>query len=58
MSSKKSLVTTKEKIVKEGNNDMRIKPNVVKESITPSIAKNNIDTVNITEKPQSSKRKK
>ena len=33
------------------------KPNVVKESITPPIAKNNIDTVNKIEKSQASKRK-
>ena len=31
---------------------------MVKEAITPPIAKHNIDTVNKTEKPQSSKRKK
>ena len=45
MSSKKSLVTTIEKIVKEYINDMGTKPNVVKEAITPPIMKNNIDTV-------------
>ena len=54
MSYKNSLVTTTDKIVKEGINDMEIKPNVVKKSITPSIAKNNIDKVNKTEKPQAS----
>ena len=31
---------------------------MVKEDITPPIAKNNIDTVNKTKKPQASKRKK
>ena len=55
MSSKKSLVTTTDKIVKEGINDMEKKPNVVKEDITHPIAKNNIDTVSKTEKPQASK---
>ena len=58
MSSKKSLVTTIDKIVKEGINDMGTKLNVVKEAITPPISKNNIDTVNIIEKPQASKIKK
>ena len=58
MSSKKSLVTTKDKIVKEWNDEMRIKPNVVQVAITPFIAKNNIYTVKITEKQQASKRKK
>ena len=33
------------------------KTNVVKESITPTIEKNNIDTVNKTDKSQASKRK-
>ena len=42
MSAKNSLVTTTEEIIKEGINDMK-KPNVVKEAITPPIAKNNID---------------
>ena len=36
---------------------MRRKPNVVREAINPSIAKHNIDTVSITDKPQASKRK-
>ena len=36
---------------------MITKPNVVKEAITLPIAKKNIDTFNITEKPQASKRK-
>ena len=58
MSSKKSLVTTIDKIVKEGINDMGTKLNVVKEAITPPISKNNIDTVNKKEKPQASKREK
>ena len=49
MSSKKSLFTTKDRIFK-GNNDMRKKPNVVKESITPPIAKRKFDTVNKTER--------
>ena len=34
------------------------KPNVVKEAITRTIAKNKIDTVNETDNPQSSKSKK
>ena len=55
MSSKKSLVTTTEKISKKGIHDMGTKPNMVKESITPPISKNNIDTVNKTEKAQAFK---
>ena len=58
MSSKKSLVTTTDKIFREGINDMGTEPNVVKEFITPPIAEKNIDTVNKTEKPQASKGKK
>ena len=58
MSSKNPLVTTTEKMVKEGINDTETKPNVVKEAITHPIAKNKIDTVNETDKPQSSKSKK
>ena len=58
MSYKKSLVTTTEKIVKEVINDMETKPHVVKEDITHYIEKNNIDTVNKTEKQQASKGKK
>ena len=50
MSSKKLLVTTKEKIVKEGINYMGTKNNAVKEFITHPIAKKNIDTVNKKEK--------
>ena len=45
MSSKKSLVTTTEIIFKEMINDMGTKPNMVREAITPSIAKNNFYTV-------------
>ena len=45
MSSRKSLVTTTDKIIKEGINEMRTKSNFVKEDITPDIAKNSIDTV-------------
>ena len=50
MSSKKALVTTNNKIFKEGINDMGTKPDLVKEAITPPIAKKNIDTVKKTEK--------
>ena len=39
MSSKKSLVTTVDKIIKEGIIDMGTKPNVAKEAITPPIGK-------------------
>ena len=39
MSSKNILVTTTEKMVKEGINDMETKPNVVKEAITHPIEK-------------------
>ena len=49
-----SLVTTTDTAVKEGNTDMGTKPNLVKEAITPPIAKNNIDTVNKTDKSQAS----
>ena len=45
MSSKNLLVTTKHKNLKEGINDMRTKPTVVKEVITPPVAKNNPYTV-------------
>ena len=44
--TKKALVTTTDIVVKEGNADMGTKPNVVKESITPPIAKKNIGKVN------------
>ena len=57
MSSKNPLVTTTEKMVKEWINNKK-KSNVVKEAITHPIAKNKIDTVNETEKPQVYKRKK
>ena len=39
MSPKKPLVTTTDKMVKEGINDMETKPNVVKEAITHIIVK-------------------
>ena len=52
MSSKNALVTTTDKIFKEGINEMETKPNVVKEAITPPITKNIIDTVKKTEKSQ------
>ena len=48
--TKKALVTINCTVVKEGNTEMGTKPNVVKEAITPSIAKKKIDTVNKTEK--------
>ena len=50
MYSEKEFVTTINKIFKEGINDMGTNTNVVKEAITHPIAKNNIDTVNKTEK--------
>ena len=37
---------------------METKPNVVDKSITHNIAKNKVDTVNETDKPQASKNKK
>ena len=43
---------------KEGINDMETKPNVVDEAIIHPIAKNKIDTINETEKPQAPKSKK
>ena len=46
MSSKKALVTSTDKIVKEEINDMETKPNVVEKSITHPIEKNKINTVN------------
>ena len=49
--TKKALVTTTHTVVKEGINEME-KPDMVKEYITPTIAKKNIDTVNKTEKSQ------
>ena len=55
MSSKNSLVITTGEIFKKGINDMETKPNVAREAITPSIVKNNIDTVKKIEKPQPSK---
>ena len=48
MSSKKSLVATKDKIVKEGINDTKTEPNVMKGAITPPIAKKKIYIVNKT----------
>ena len=50
----KSLVTTSDTVVKEVKSDMGTKPHVVKESITPTIAKKNINTVNKTETSQAS----
>ena len=41
----------------EGINDTKKKLNVVKESITPTIVKKNIDTVNKTYKSQASNKK-
>ena len=58
MSSIKPLIATTGKISKEGINDMEAKPNVVEKDITHYIAKNKIDTVNKTDKPQASKSKK
>ena len=58
MSSRKSLVTTTDKIVKEGNTDMGKIPNVVTEANTPPIAKNNIDTIKNIEKSQAYQKRK
>ena len=52
--TEKALVTTTDMVVKEGNTDMRSKHNMVKEAITPPIAKKKIDEVNKTEKSQAS----
>ena len=52
--AKKALITTTNTIFNEGNTDMGTKPNVVKESITNTIAKKNIDTVNKKEKSEAS----
>ena len=57
MSYKKPLVTTTEKMVEEGINDMETKPNVVKEAIAHPIATDKIDAVNKTDKPQTYKSK-
>ena len=52
MSSQKPLITTTDKIVKEGINGIK-KNNVVKETITPPITeKKDIDTVDKKEKSQ------
>ena len=55
MSSKKPLVATTEKKIKEEINDMEKKHNMVDKAITCPIAKNKIDTVNEKDKPQASK---
>ena len=47
-----SLVSTTDTVVKLGNTYMGTKPYVLKEAITPPIAKNKIYTVNKTEKSQ------
>ena len=52
--TKKALVTTNDTIVKGGNTDTGTKPNVVKEAITPPIAKKNTYTFNKTEKSKAS----
>ena len=57
MSSKNLLVTTTDKMFKEGIHDMETKPKVAEEAITHPVAKK-IDTVNEIEKPQLSKSKK
>ena len=60
--TKKALVTTTDTVVKEWNTEMvdkkrKTKPNVVKEPTTPPIsAKNNIYTVNKTDKSKASNR--
>ena len=46
--TEKALVATTYTVVKEGNTDMGTKPNLVKKSITTTIYKKNIDTVNKT----------
>ena len=48
------MVTTTDTVFKEGNTDMGTKYNVVKEAITPPIAKKKINKVNKTEKTQAS----
>ena len=57
MSSEKALVNTINKNFKEGNTDMRTKPNVAKEAITPPIEKKKIYTVKKIEKSQASNKK-
>ena len=54
MYSEKALVTTTKTIFKEGNTEMGTKPNLVKEPITPPIAKKNIYTVKKKDKSQAS----
>ena len=49
MKQKRKKFTTTDTVFKEGNNDMGTKPNEVKEYITLTIAKNDIDTFNKTE---------
>ena len=46
MSSKKPFIATIEKMIKEGINDMKQKPNVVDQVITHTTEKNKMDTVN------------
>ena len=52
--TEKAWVTNTGTVVKEGNTDMGTESNLVKEAITTAISKNYIDTVNKTEKSQSS----
>ena len=58
MSSKKPLVSTTEKIVREGIHDTETKPNVVDEASTHTTAKNKIDPINETEKQKASQSKR
>ena len=58
MSPKNPLVTTTEKMAKEGIYDMETKPNMAKEACTHPIATNIIDTVNKTDIPQAIKSNK
>ena len=58
MSSTKPLVSTTDKMFKEGVNNMETKRNVVKIAITHHKGKDNIETVNKRDKPQESKTKK
>ena len=58
MSSKKPLVHTIEKMVKERINDMETKCNVVEKAITHHNGGNKIDVISKTDKPQASQSKK
>ena len=58
MSTKNTLVATKDNMVQEGIDYMETKPYVVEKSITHHVEKDKIDAINETDKPQASQSKK